>query len=76
MSQIRQFFPVVAILFGSCAFTQTAKLTAEYPKETAQIRHCLNEPFDAAEKKDLNRPDGYHFYRPKLTGSDLRGQAI
>ena len=67
MCQIRQLLPLVAILLVGCASAPTAKLTAEHPNEQAQIRRRLDQIFDTAKKKDLNRLDGYHFYGPKFT---------
>jgi len=57
----------VAVVLGGCASAPTAKLNADYPKDRAQIQRRLLEIFDAAEKKDLDRLDSYHFYGPKFT---------
>jgi len=45
----------------------TGKLTGDYPDERAGIESRLSEILDAAEKKDLERLDSYHFYGPKFT---------
>lgn len=36
-------------------------------REQAQIEQRLKEVFDAAEKKDFQRLDSYHFYGPRFT---------
>ena len=58
---------MVALLLAGCASAPTAKLTADYPEARAQIQRRLSEIFDAAEKKDLERLDSYHFYGRKFT---------
>ncbi len=67
MQPTRHLLPVIAVLLAGCASAPTAKLTADYPKEQAQIRTRLDEIIDAAEKKDFARLDSYHFYGPKFT---------
>ena len=57
----------VAMLMVGCVSAPRANLHANFPEEQAQIQHRLAEIFDAAEKKDLNRLDSYHFYGPKFT---------
>jgi ketosteroid isomerase-like protein len=69
MCRIRHLFLLIAIsnLFAGCAFAATPSLKEDYPEKRAQIQRRLKEIFDAAEKKDLNRSDGYHAYGPKFT---------
>ncbi len=67
MRQTGHLLPLVAILFAGCASVPTADLNADYPEERAQIQRVLSEVFEAAERKDLDRLDGYHFYGPKFT---------
>ena len=67
MRHIRQLLPFAAMLLAGCASTPPDRLRADYPKEEAQIRYRLNEIIDAAEKKDFNRLDSYHFYGAKFT---------
>jgi ketosteroid isomerase-like protein len=67
MHQASHLLPVVAIFFAGCASAPTAKPTADYPKEQAQIRRRLDEIIDAAEKKDFNRLDSYLLYGQKFT---------
>ncbi len=67
MSQTGQLLPLVAILLAGCASAPTVDLNADYPGERAQIQRTLQEIFEAAEKKDLDRLDSYHFYGPKFT---------
>jgi len=67
MHQIRLLLPTVAVLIAGCASGPTAKSSADYPQQQAQIRQRLNEILDAAEKKDFVRLDSYHLYGPKFT---------
>ncbi len=67
MGQTGHLLPLVAILFAGCASVPKVDLNADYPEERAQIQRVLSEVFEAAEKKDLDRLDGYHFYGPKFT---------
>jgi ketosteroid isomerase-like protein len=67
MQQTRKLLPLVGLLLVGCASAPTSKLTADCPKEEAQIRRRLDEIIDAAEKKDFNRLDSYHFYGAKFT---------
>ena len=67
MHQIRHLLLAVALLVAGCASMSTASLNTDNPEERAQIQRRLKEVFDAAEKKDLKRLDGYHFYGPKFT---------
>jgi len=55
------------MLLAGCASTPTPKPSADYPQARAQIQQRLNEIFDAAEKKDLDRLDSYHLYGPKFS---------
>ena len=66
MCQIRQFLPVVVILLVGCATSPTAKLTADYPNEQAQIRLRLSEIFDAAKKNGFSTrsADSNHGLKP------------
>lgn len=60
--------PLIAILLASgCACVPRANPHADYPEERAHIEQVLKQIFDAAEKKDLERLDSYHFYGPKFT---------
>ena len=56
---------VLAML--GCASVRTPNLEAEYLQESAQIEQRLKQIFDAAEKKEMDRLDSYHFYGPKFT---------
>jgi len=58
---------VVALLAAGCAAPRTANLQADYPEERAQIERRLHEVLVAAENKDFDRLDSYHFYGPKFT---------
>ena len=58
---------MVTLLLVGCASAPTARLNADYPDAKARIKRRLTEIFDAAEKKDLERLDGYHLYGPKFT---------
>lgn len=58
---------VVAILVGGCASAPKANVQPDFPEERAQIQRRLNEIFDAAAKKDLDRLESYHFYGPKFS---------
>ena len=63
----RLILATLACLLSGCASAPTGKLTADYPDERVGIESRLSEIFDAAEKKDLERLDSYHFYGPKFT---------
>src|SRR5438552_6777948 len=54
-------------LVTGCACLRPAALRADYPKERAQIERRLKEVIVAAENKDFDRLDSYHFYGPKFT---------
>lgn len=58
---------VVTLLMSDCASAPTTNPQKDSEKERAQIERRLNEIFDAAEKKDLERLDRYHLYGPKFT---------
>lgn len=58
---------LLALIGPGCASVQKADLSADQPGEKARITKRLNEIFDAAQKKDLERLDSYHFYGPKFT---------
>ena len=70
MNHPTKFLPWAAILLAGCASAPTAKTTADFPTEQAQIRQRLDEIIDAAEKKDFSRLDSYHLYGPKFTKFD------
>ena len=70
MNHPTQLLPWAAILFVGCASAPTAKTTADFPAEQAQIRQRLAEIIDAAVKKDFPRLDSYHLYGPKFTKFD------
>ena len=57
----------VAMFMAGCASAPTANLHSDFPEERAQIQRRMAEIFDAAEKKDLDRLDSYHFYGSKFT---------
>ena len=71
MRKSRRFFAVAALLLVGCASTPTSRLTPQPAvapgEEKAQIERRLKEIFDAAEKKDMDRLDSYHFYGPHFT---------
>src|SRR6059058_5747316 len=58
---------VSALIVIGCASVPKANLQADYPEEKARIEQRLNQIFDAAQKKELDRLDSYHFYGPKFT---------
>ncbi len=55
------------LLAVGCCGVQTNKEQAEDREAQSQITRCLQEVFDAAEKKDFKRLDSYHLYGPKFT---------
>ena len=57
----------VALLAAGCASLPTTDPQADYPKERAQIERSLQGVFAAAEDKNFNRLDDYHYYGPKFT---------
>ena len=60
--------PLLALLTClGCASVPKANLEADDGEERARIGQRLNQIFDAAQKKDLERLDSYHFYGPKFT---------
>lgn len=61
------FLFAVAMIVAGCASVPATNPNADYPEKRAEIQRRLNEIFDAAEKKDLTRLDGYHLYGPKFT---------
>src|SRR5262245_46055862 len=63
----RVLLAILVCLLSGCATSPTGKLTGDYPDERAGIESRLNEILAAAEKKDLERLDSYHFYGPKFT---------
>jgi ketosteroid isomerase-like protein len=68
---------LVVLLAAGCATTRTADPQADYPEERAQVERRLQEVFAAAETKDFDRLDGYHFYGPKFTKfSDSSSQRL
>ena len=67
MRPIWKLLPLVAVLLVGCATAQKDNLSRDYPKERVEVHRRLLETFDAAEKKDFNRLDSYHFYGPKFT---------
>ena len=67
MSHLRLSLVMLACLLSGCASAPTDKLTGDDPGESARIQNRLHEILDAAEKKDLERLDSYHFYGPKFT---------
>jgi ketosteroid isomerase-like protein len=67
MFQLRLSLAMLACLVSGCASAPPDKLTGDYQGERARIQSRLHEIFDAAEKKDLERLDSYHFYGPKFT---------
>lgn len=54
-------------LTAGCASMPTADSRADYPEEKTQIKWSVQKAFSAAESKDLDRLDKYHFYGPKFT---------
>jgi ketosteroid isomerase-like protein len=67
MSFPRLSLAMLVCLLSGCASAPTNKITEDYPDERARIERRLSEILDAAEKKDLERLDSYHFYGPKFT---------
>ena len=71
MRKPRQLLAVAALLLAGCASTPASKpaphRAAAPSGEKAQIERRLKEIFDAAEKKDMDRLDSYHFYGPHFT---------
>jgi len=67
MFHLRLIPAILACFFAGCAAAPTSKLGADHPGEKARIQSRLYEILDAAEKKDFERLDGYHFYGPKFT---------
>jgi ketosteroid isomerase-like protein len=67
MRPLRQFSPVIVTLLIGCASAPITRLNDDYSKEKAQIQRRLSEIFNAAEKKDFPRLDGYHLYGPHFT---------
>ena len=55
------------LLATGCCCVETNKEQAEDREAQSQISQCLQQVFDAAEKKDFNRLDSYHLYGPKFT---------
>jgi ketosteroid isomerase-like protein len=58
---------LVATLMVGCTSVPKADSQPNYPKETAAIERRVHEIFSAAESKDFDRLDSYHFYGPKFT---------
>lgn len=58
---------LAALLTAGCTTVRTAELHSEFPKERAQIERRLQEIMVAAEQKDFDRLDSYHWYGPKFT---------
>ena len=67
MNYSNLLLPLAAILLGGCTTPRQADLDADRPEDRAQIEQRLNQVFDAATKKELERLDRYHFYGPKFT---------
>ncbi len=57
----------VACLLSGCAAPPTSNHPGDHSGEKARIQSRLSEILDAAEKKDFERLDSYHFYGPKFT---------
>ena len=67
MPATRHLLPMAAILVAGCASVPRTNGPADDSQEQAQVQQTLYQIFDAAEKKDFNRVDGYHLYGPKFT---------
>ena len=67
MLHLRLVLATLACLLSGCATAPTGKPTWEHPGEKARIQSRLSEILDAAEKKDFERLDSYHFYGPRFT---------
>ena len=62
--------PVIAfasLLLAGCAGIRSDSPAGNYRDEQAKVERVLNGIFDAAETKELERLDSYHFYGPKFT---------
>lgn len=57
----------LALLAAGCASVRTVDLHADHPEAREQIERRLHEILTAAESKDFERLDRYHFYGPKFT---------
>jgi ketosteroid isomerase-like protein len=57
---------LVLVMLG-CTSVRTTNLEAAYPQESVLIEQRLKQIFDAAENKEFDRLDTYHFYGPKFT---------
>jgi ketosteroid isomerase-like protein len=64
----RVFSTFICVLLGTgCASMRTVDLRADYPEAQSQIAQRLHEVLVAAEEKQFDRLDSYHFYGPKFT---------
>ncbi len=57
----------LCVFLPGCAAQREVDWSVENREDEAQVRRRLEEIFDAAEKKDLDRLDSYHLYGPKFT---------
>jgi ketosteroid isomerase-like protein len=67
MFQLDRCLPLLAVFLVGCASARTTRLNASQPKEQAQIERRLQEILEAAEQKDWERLEGYHFFGPKFS---------
>jgi ketosteroid isomerase-like protein len=67
MFHLRLLPAMLACLLSGCAAAPTGNLSGDRSSEKSRIQSRLYEILDAAEKKDLQRLDSYHFYSPKFT---------
>src|SRR5438874_1462392 len=58
---------VSALIVIGCASVSKTNSEADHPEEKTRIEQRLNQIFDAAQKKEFDRLDSYHFYGPKFT---------
>jgi ketosteroid isomerase-like protein len=58
---------IAALLLAGCASAPKTDPRGDDKAATAQIERRLQEIFDAAEKKEMERLDSYHLYGPGFT---------
>ncbi len=67
MGRFAVFLTALGVLAPGCAAERAVDRSVESREDEAQVRRRLEEVFDAAEKKDLDRLDSYHLYGPRFT---------
>jgi ketosteroid isomerase-like protein len=67
MRKIGSVLAVTGFLLAGCVSAPDGSVSGAESPEQAQIRRRLDEVIAAAEKKELDRLESYHWYGPKFT---------